>query len=128
MLRNFLNVDVIFTNSGLFLSQARHITYLSSQHHMTNTKDMVTPICSSFALLHNDGSKFIDLTPYWKFVGGQQYLSITCPDICYVVKWVISIDANSKQNTFEYSQTSSALSQRNHTIWSFSPKKLRALS
>lgn len=84
-LNTFLGVEVIPTAKGLFLSQARHIHDLLSQHKMAGAKENVTPMCSSASLTHNDDTSLVDPTLYRRIVGGLQYLSITRPDICYAV-------------------------------------------
>lgn len=42
-------------------------------------------MCSTSSLILDDPSKPVDSTPYMKLNGGQQYLSITRPDVSYAV-------------------------------------------
>lgn len=84
-LHHFLGVEVIPTNSGLFLSQAKHVSDLLTQHHLDGAKEMITPMSATSNLVLHDGSQSIDPTSYRKLVGGLQYLSITRPDVSFAV-------------------------------------------
>lgn len=84
-LNHFLGVEVVHTATGLFLSQAKHISDLLSKHNMDGAKYNVTPMCTASSLILEDGSKKINPTPYRQLVGGLQYLCISRPDISYAV-------------------------------------------
>ncbi|GKB23892.1 retrovirus-related pol polyprotein from transposon RE2 [Tanacetum coccineum] len=80
-----LGVEVIFTPSGLFLSQHRHIADLLSRFNMVGSKEVLTPLSSKETLLLNDGSPTVDSSSYRSIVGSLQYLAITHPDVSFVV-------------------------------------------
>lgn len=63
-LHHFLGVKVIPTNTGLFLSQHRHIQNLLTLFHMDGAKEVATPLNPSVSLKLQDGSARVDPTPY----------------------------------------------------------------
>ncbi|KAJ9566234.1 hypothetical protein OSB04_002200 [Centaurea solstitialis] len=77
--------SVIPTNTGLFLTQHRHIHDMLAQFNMAGAKEVVTPLSSTDVLHSNDGTQSVDPTPYRKIVGSLQYLAFTRPDISFAV-------------------------------------------
>lgn len=55
---------------------------------MEGAKPQKTPIFHQTKLLELSSSRFSDLTLYRDIIGALQYLTITCPDIAYVVNKV----------------------------------------
>ncbi|KAJ9562385.1 LOW QUALITY PROTEIN: hypothetical protein OSB04_007545 [Centaurea solstitialis] len=84
-LHYFLGIEVIPTNTGLFLTQHRHIHDMLAQFNMAGAKEVVTPLSSTDVLHSNDGTQSVDPTPYRKIVGSLQYLAFTRPDISFAV-------------------------------------------
>lgn len=63
-LHHFLGVELISLKSGLFLSQAKHISDLLTKHKLDGAKETSTSMSSSTSLILGDGSKKVDPTPY----------------------------------------------------------------
>ncbi|VVA36588.1 PREDICTED: Retrovirus-related Pol poly from [Prunus dulcis] len=82
-LNSFLDVEVVPTTTGLFLSQHKYIFDLLSKAHMDGAKEVSTPMTTSNSLVLHDGSPPTDATKYRQLVGGLQYLSLTLPNITF---------------------------------------------
>lgn len=86
----FLGIEFTQTFKGLFLSQHRYIQQLLSKAKMTDCKPVSTPITAYYLKIEDD-REFTDVSFYSFYrmlVGSLQYLTITRPDICYVVNTV----------------------------------------
>lgn len=81
----FLGVEVIKTGSGLFLSQHKYIFDILEKFKMVDAKPTTMPMDTSTQLKLEDGTQHANATPYRQFVGSLQYLSLTHPDISYLV-------------------------------------------
>lgn len=78
----FLGVEVARYKEGLFLSQHKYIVDLLRRHRMDGAKPLRTP-CNpkSTAMI----STQVDAKEYRSAIGGLQYLSLTRPDISFLV-------------------------------------------
>ena len=81
----FLGVEVIPTCAGLFLSQHKYIRELLQTTNMLGAKDVSTPLSTTTFLHLVDGTTTIDSTKFRRVIGSLQYLSLTRPDISFVV-------------------------------------------
>jgi hypothetical protein len=81
----FLGIEVIPTADGVILSQQRYIKDILSRTKMIEAKLVSTPMTSSTNLSAYEGEPFSDHTLFCSTVGALQYLSITRPDIAFVV-------------------------------------------
>ena len=84
-LHYFLGVEVIPVKQGLFLSQNRYVHNILHQLNMTGAKEVQTPMSVSTKLLLNNGTASCNATKYRSTIGSLQYLSLTRPDIGFVV-------------------------------------------
>jgi hypothetical protein len=84
-LKFFLGIEVIPNEHGVILSQQRYITDILTRTKMLEAKPITTPMASSTTLSVHDGEPFPDHTLFRSTVGALQYLSITRPDIAFVV-------------------------------------------
>ncbi|GKV19984.1 hypothetical protein SLEP1_g30170 [Rubroshorea leprosula] len=83
-LNYFLGVNAIFTNAGLFLSQAQYIRELLAKFDMSDAKPVQSPLSTVPLQLHQ-GNQLSDAQPYRQLVGSLQYLALTRPDISFAV-------------------------------------------
>ena len=83
----FLGVEVLPTSSGLILSQHKYIRDLLVRTNMIGAKEIATPLSTKGPLSLNDGSSSFDATIYRQVIGALQYLSITRPDIAFVINY-----------------------------------------
>lgn len=81
----FLGVEVISTRDCMFLSQHKYIHYLLVKAKMSNAKDFTSPMSPNQVPVFNDSTSLTDATEYRSIVGGMQYLSLTCPDVAFIV-------------------------------------------
>ena len=84
----FLGIEVHHTSSGLFLSQAKYIMDLLTRAGMTGAKPVSSPAASNAKLSHALGDPLTNPTEYHSIVGGLQYLTLTRPDITFVVNQI----------------------------------------
>jgi len=54
---------------------------------MIGAKEIATPLSTKGPLSLNDGSSSFDATIYRQVIGALQYLSITRPDIAFVINY-----------------------------------------
>uniref|UniRef100_A0A2N9I8Y9 Reverse transcriptase Ty1/copia-type domain-containing protein n=1 Tax=Fagus sylvatica TaxID=28930 RepID=A0A2N9I8Y9_FAGSY len=73
---------------AFFLSQAKYMSDLLLNTRMTNCKPSPTPMASKQPHLANHDDLFPDITEYRRIASTLQYLTLTRPDLCYVVNSV----------------------------------------
>ncbi|XP_022032984.1 uncharacterized mitochondrial protein AtMg00810-like [Helianthus annuus] len=80
----FLGLEVLYTDIGLFLTQAKYATGILLRAKLYDSKPVSTPLAphESFTV---HGTPFSDPTLYRSLVGALQYLTITRPDLSYAV-------------------------------------------
>ncbi|CAA7036575.1 unnamed protein product [Microthlaspi erraticum] len=107
----FLGIEVKRTKAGLHLTQERYIADLLCKANMTNAKAVGTPMESNSTLTLLSGQALDNATEYRTIVGSLQYLSLTRPDISFLVN---------KLSQFMHRPT--------NTHWSAAKRILRYLS
>ncbi|XP_028100414.1 uncharacterized protein LOC114299782 [Camellia sinensis] len=81
----FLGLEISHDPSGYFLTQAKYIYNLLARVGLTNCKAATTPVDPQTHLTPLDGHLLFDATLYRQLVGSLVYLTVTHPDIAYVV-------------------------------------------
>lgn len=81
----FLGVEVTTCAAGLHLSQHRYISNLLHKKNMTLAKPISSPTTASTPLCKFNGVTMSNATLYRNIAGALQYLSITRPDIAFLV-------------------------------------------
>ena len=84
-LNYFLGLEVSSYTYGYYLTQAKYSSDLISRASITDSKIVDTPIEYNCRLNSHDGEPLSDATLYRQLVGSLIYLTVTCPDISYVV-------------------------------------------
>lgn len=89
-LHYFLGIEVKGLDDGLLLSQGRYASDLLARFGMDKAKPVDTPLSTSEKLSLTNGTRLgeIDSTRYRSIVGGLQYLTLTRPDLSFVVNKV----------------------------------------
>ncbi|XP_019228021.1 PREDICTED: uncharacterized protein LOC109209247 [Nicotiana attenuata] len=87
-LHYFLGIQAVRTSHSLHLSQQKYISDLFLKFHMHTCKPVRTPIASRTSISLMDGELLSDPSEYRSMVGAFQYLTMTRPDIAYVVNVV----------------------------------------
>ncbi|XP_017191120.2 uncharacterized mitochondrial protein AtMg00810-like [Malus domestica] len=86
-LKYFLGIKMETFQRGLFLNQRKYVMDLLEEVKFTDCKPVVTPIDSKLKLT-TDGEALKNVTYYQRLVGKLIYLTITRPDITFVVSLV----------------------------------------
>jgi histone deacetylase 1/2 len=89
-LHYFLGIEVKKIHNGLVLTQEKYATDLIAKVGMSGCKAVPTPLSSTKQLSLIDGIPLgpDDTTNYRSVVGGLQYLTLTRPDMSYLVNKV----------------------------------------
>ena len=87
MLKYFLNVEVMRSKCGIFLSQTKYVLDLLSERRKLAAKSCHSPMAQSLHLTR-EGELLEDLDRYRRLVGKLNYLTVTHPDIAYFVSVV----------------------------------------
>ncbi|XP_028086704.1 uncharacterized protein LOC114287521 [Camellia sinensis] len=85
LLSYFLGLEISHDSSSYFLTQAKYTSDLLARADLTNCKTAPTPIDPQTHLTPLDRQLLSDATLYRQLVGSLVYLTITCPNIAYIV-------------------------------------------
>ncbi|XP_020271922.1 uncharacterized protein LOC109847086 [Asparagus officinalis] len=81
----FLGVQVTHTPDILIFSQHKYVQNLLRKFHLHTLIPLCTPIAAKTKLSLNDGELLADPSVYRSMIGALKYLTITRPDIAFVV-------------------------------------------
>ncbi|XP_072064209.1 uncharacterized protein [Arachis hypogaea] len=81
----FLGLEVISTDDGIYLSQAKYASDLLARAGITDSRTESTPLEPNVRFTPMDGTVLDNPTLYRQLVGGLVYLTVTRPDIAYPV-------------------------------------------
>ncbi|KAM0002129.1 putative RNA-directed DNA polymerase [Helianthus debilis subsp. tardiflorus] len=83
-LNYFLGLEVVHTDTGLFLTQAKYAKDILLRAKLFDSKPVHTPLAPHESFTAS-GVPYSDPTSYRSLVGALQYLTITRPDLSYAV-------------------------------------------
>ncbi|GKB05825.1 retrovirus-related pol polyprotein from transposon TNT 1-94 [Tanacetum coccineum] len=82
----FLGIEICNTANGTHLNQRKYILDLLTDAGLTSAKPNLSPLPTNLKLSLDMGSPLPDLATYRRLVGRLLYLTMTRPDISYVVQ------------------------------------------
>ncbi|GJY49404.1 retrovirus-related pol polyprotein from transposon TNT 1-94 [Tanacetum coccineum] len=82
----FLGIELCKTNAGMHLNQRKYILDLLTDAGLTAVKPSSFPLPTQIKLSLDKGTPLSDAGSYRRFVGRLLYLTMTRPDISYVVQ------------------------------------------
>uniref|UniRef100_A0A453D0W1 Reverse transcriptase Ty1/copia-type domain-containing protein n=1 Tax=Aegilops tauschii subsp. strangulata TaxID=200361 RepID=A0A453D0W1_AEGTS len=85
-IHHFLGVNVTRNSSGLFLYQQQYLLEILDRANMLNCNPISTPIDTKAKPSAFDGDPLSNPTHYRSLAGALKYLTLTRPDISYVVQ------------------------------------------
>lgn len=83
-LKNFLGLEVAYTDDGLFMSRSKYAWDILERATMIESKPVRTPLAPNGTFILK-GTPFYSPNLYRSLVGALQYLTITRPNISYYV-------------------------------------------
>ena len=86
-MKYFLGVEVVQSSVGIFISQKKYAKETLERFGMEYCKPVKNPIVPG-SRLTKDGGTEIDSTTYKQMVGSLMYLTVTRPDLMYVVSLI----------------------------------------
>jgi hypothetical protein len=81
----FLGIQVKQMKEGIFIHQAKYTKDLMKKFNMTELKPMSTPMSTAAALDPDENGGAIDQREYRSMIGSLLYLTVTRPDMQFVV-------------------------------------------
>jgi hypothetical protein len=88
--RYFLGIKVAYSPRGYLLSQLKYVAGILEWAKLTDNKAVNTLIEVNARYSSSDGLPLIDPSSYRTIVGSLIYLTITHPDIAYVVSQFVA--------------------------------------
>ncbi|XP_021856709.2 uncharacterized mitochondrial protein AtMg00810-like [Spinacia oleracea] len=82
----FLGLEVFRSSSGFFVSQRKYALDLLNEHQMVDVKPVQLPMESNLKLTTDKGELLPSPTPYQRLLGRLIYMSITRPNISFIVQ------------------------------------------
>jgi hypothetical protein len=81
----FLGIQVKQTKQGTFVHQAKYTKDLMKKFNMAEVKPVSTPMSMTTVLDLDENGKGVDQREYRSMTGSLLYLTVTWPDIQFVV-------------------------------------------
>ena len=84
----FLGLEITYSTEGLYITQAKYASDLLARARLTDSKTVDTPIELNVHLTPSGGKPLSNPSLYRRLVGSLVYLTVTHPNISYVVHQV----------------------------------------
>jgi hypothetical protein len=82
----FLGIQVKQMKQGTFVHQAKYTNDLMKKFNMAELKPVSTPMSSAASLGPDEDGKAVDQGEYRSMIGSLLYLTVTRPDIQFIVE------------------------------------------
>ena len=84
----FLGIEITHSTDRLYITQAKYASELLSRVGLTDSKTVDTLVELNVHLTPSGGKPLSNPSLYRRLVGSLVYLTVTCPDISYIVHQV----------------------------------------
>jgi len=84
--RYFLGIEIARSSAGTFLNQRKYISDILTDAGLTAAKPAKFPMAKGLKLSTETGELLADPAAYRRIIGRLLYLTLTRPDISYVVQ------------------------------------------
>lgn len=84
-LHYFLGIEAYRDSTGLYLSQSKYIGDLLQKVNMAGAKPYTTPAAPGRTMSKHDAESLLDPSLYRSTIVALQYLTVTRPDISYII-------------------------------------------
>lgn len=84
-MKYFLGVEVVQSAAGIFISQRKYANEILERFGMNLCKPVKSPIVPGSRLVKDEEGTKVNSTNYKQMIGSLMYLTVTRPDLCYVV-------------------------------------------
>lgn len=84
----FLGLEITHSTNGLYITQVKYASKLLSRAGLTDSKTIDTPVELNAHLALSGGKPLFNPSLYKRLVGSLVYLTVTLPDISYIVHQV----------------------------------------
>jgi len=81
----FLGVEIVQNDEGIYLSQRKYTLEILERFGLENANSVRNPMVPGMKLMKNEDGEQVNMTRYKQMVGSLMYLSVTRPDIMFVV-------------------------------------------
>jgi hypothetical protein len=90
----FLGIQVKQTKQGTFVHQVKYTNDLMKKFNMSELKPVSTPMSSATSLGPNEDGEAVDQREYRSMIGSLLYLTVTRPDIQFIVGLCVRFQAS----------------------------------
>ena len=97
ILHHFLGISVTRSPDGLFFSQRQYALDLLQRYGMSDCHSTTISVDCKSKLSASDGPPVADPSKYRSIAGALQYLTLTRPDLAYVVQQVCLLMHNPRE-------------------------------
>lgn len=87
-MRHFLGIEVLQNSNGIFICQRRYAREVLVRFEMASSNPVKNPIVPGTKLSKDEGGTKVDATLFKQAVGSLMYLTVTRPDLMYVVSLI----------------------------------------
>jgi hypothetical protein len=94
----FLGLQITQRSEGMFISQEKYLREMLKRLQMEDSKPVGTPMVTGCKLTKDDDSPDVDQRSYRSMIGSLLYITVSRPDIMYVVEMVGRYQSAPKQS------------------------------
>ena len=81
----FLGVEIVQNDEGIYIHQRKYALEILQRFEMENSNATKTLMVPGFKLAKDEGAAKLDATQYKQMIGSLMYLTVSRPDLMYVM-------------------------------------------